>query len=74
MEENGNTLAIYKLKHNIALSPGDFNELERILTSELGTREDYVREYGDTPFGLMIRRIAKLDHACCDAGFFTIYQ
>ena len=69
VEENGNTLAIYKLKHNIALSPGDFNELERILTSELGTREDYVREYGDTPFGLMIRRIAKLDHDAAMQAF-----
>ena len=35
---------------------------ERILTVELGSREDYTREYGETPFGLLIRRIAKLDH------------
>lgn len=33
-----------------------------MLTSELGSREDYEREFGDTPFGLLVRRIAKLDH------------
>ena len=62
VEEHGNTLAIHKLKHNIPLSIGDYTELERILTSELGSKEDYQREFGDTPFGLLIRKIAKLDH------------
>lgn len=66
--EHGDTLAIYKLTHNIKLAPGDYQELERVFTSELGSREDYQREYGDTPFGLLIRKIAKLDHdAAMDA-------
>lgn len=68
VNEHGDTLAIHKLTHNIPLSQGDYQELERILTSELGSREDYVREFGDTPFGLLIRKIAKLDHeAAMDA-------
>ena len=67
--ENGNTMAIHKLTHNIPLAPGDYQELERILTEELGTREDYEREYGDTPFGLLIRKIAKLDHEAAMSAF-----
>lgn len=62
VEEHRNTLAIHKLTHNIPLSIGDYTELERILTNELGSKEDYAREFKDTPFGLLIRKIAKLDH------------
>ena len=44
-------------------------ELERILTQELGDSDDYKREYGDTPFGLLIRKIAKLDHESAMSAF-----
>ena len=67
--ENGNVLAIHKLTHNIKLSEGDYQELERILTQELGSREDYQREFGDTPFGLLVRKIAKLDHEAAMKAF-----
>ena len=69
VNENGNTLAIYKLTHNIPLSVGDYRELERVLTSELGSKEDYTREFGNTPFGLLVRKIAKLDHDAAMAAF-----
>ena len=62
VNEHGNALAIYKLTHNIPLAVGDYQEMERVLTCELGSKEDYKREFGDTPFGLLIRKIAKLDH------------
>ena len=66
--EHGDTMAIHKLTHNIPLTAYDYSELQRVLTVELGSQEDYTREYGDTPFGLLIRRIAKLDHqAAMDA-------
>ena len=69
VNENGDTLAIHKLTHNIPLTDGDYQELERVLTSELGSRQDYEREFGDTPFGLLIRRIAKLDHDAAMQAF-----
>ena len=67
--EHGNTIAIHKLTHNIKLSEGDYKELERVLTSELGSKEDYRREFGDTPFGLLVRKIAKLDHEAAMQAF-----
>lgn len=69
INENGSTLAIYKLTHNILLSAGDYQELERVLTSKLGNKEDYMREFGDTPFGLLVRKIAKLDHDAAMQAF-----
>ena len=69
VNEHGNTLAIHKLTHNIPLTAGDYQELERLLTSELGSKEDYEREFGDTPFGLLIRKIAKLDHEAAMQAF-----
>ncbi len=67
--ENGNSMAIHKLTHNIPLAAADYEELERVLTEELGSREDYRREFGDTPFGLLIRKIAKLDHSAAMEAF-----
>ena len=41
VEEHSDTMAIYKINHNLPLSQGDYQELERILTCELGSKEDY---------------------------------
>jgi len=62
LEEHKNDPVIYKLNHNEPLTQEDYNELERIFTRELGNQEDYKREFKDTPFGLLVRKIAKLDH------------
>lgn len=37
VEEHKDSLAIYKLMHNNRLSEGDYRELERVLTEELGS-------------------------------------
>jgi len=68
IENNRDHVAIYKLRHNIPLTAVDYQTLERIFTGELGTAEDYKREFQDTPFGLLVRRIAKMDYqAACEA-------
>lgn len=67
--ENGNSIVIHKLTHNIPLTAGDYAELERVFTEELGSKADYEREFGDTPFGLLIRKIAKLDHNAAMEAF-----
>lgn len=69
IEENADSQAIYNLTHNIPLTKDDYKELERVLTEELGSKEDYRREYGDIQFGLLIRRIAKLDHQAAMNAF-----
>lgn len=69
VEEHKDSIAIYKLTHNKQLEEGDYKELERVLTQELGSKEDYQREFGDIPFGLLIRQIAKLDHDAAMLAF-----
>ena len=69
MEHRNDTLAIHKLTQNIPLSRGDYTELEHIFTCELGSKEDYAREFRDTPFGLLVRKVAKLDHDAAMQAF-----
>ena len=52
---------IAKLHTNKPLTPADIAELEKILWSELGTKEDYQQEYKDKPLGELVREIVGLD-------------
>lgn len=69
IEQNRDHIAIHKLRNNIPLTTGDYKALELILTGELGTIDDYRREFKDTPFGLLVRRIAKLEHEAAMGAF-----
>src|SRR5690606_34755358 len=61
IEQNKDHIAIFKLRNNMELSRSDYESLERVFTSELGTAEDYQRVFQDTPFGLLVRKVAKLE-------------
>lgn len=63
--------SIQKLLHNEPISDADYKELERIFTKELGTKEEYEVNYKDTPFGILIRKIAKMDRDAAYAAFAT---
>ncbi|GIP22906.1 DEAD/DEAH box helicase family protein [Paenibacillus sp. J22TS3] len=69
IEKNRDSLVIHKLRNNIPLTALDYESLERIFTGELGTAEDYQREFQDTPFGLLVRRIAKLEYEAAMVAF-----
>lgn len=69
INQNRDTLVIHKLIHNQPLTEGDYKQLEKILTVDLGNKEDYQREFGDTPFGLLVRKIVKLDHTAAMEAF-----
>lgn len=56
-------LSVYKLKNNKKLTETDLRELERILWTELGSKEDYIKEYGETPIGRLVRKIVGVDRA-----------
>lgn len=69
VNENKNSIVIHKLTHNQPLTAQDYHELERVLTVELGNKQDYESTFGETPFGLLVRKIAKLDHEAATAAF-----
>lgn len=60
---------IEKLHRNTPLTELEFQELERIFTEELGSADDYNRAYGETPFGILVRSVVKLDHGAVMQAF-----
>ena len=69
IQENKDNTAIYKLTHNMPMTEEDYKNLEIVLTRELGNKEDYEKNYGETPFGLLVRKIAKMDHQAAMEAF-----
>lgn len=69
IEENKHNIAIHKLRNNIPLNEADYKTLEKIFTGELGTKEDYEKSFKDTPFGLLVRRIAKMEREAALKAF-----
>ncbi|MBQ8312954.1 MAG: DEAD/DEAH box helicase family protein, partial [Clostridia bacterium] len=62
-------LVIAKLKKNVPLTQLDVETLEKILWSEVGTREDYEAEYGKKPLGEFVREIVGLDMNAAKEAF-----
>ena len=60
---------IAKLKGNVPLTSDDVKVLERILWSEVGTRQDYEAEYGKKPLGEFVREIVGLDMNAAKEAF-----
>ena len=69
IEEHRNHIAIHKLRSNVPLTETDYKALTDILTRELGSEEDYRREFGDTPMGLLVRKVAQLEHDAAMQAF-----
>ncbi|MEY8404393.1 DEAD/DEAH box helicase family protein [Oscillospiraceae bacterium 44-34] len=60
---------IAKLKGNVPLTTEDVTALERILWSEVGSRQDYEAELGAKPLGEFVREIVGLDMHAAKAAF-----
>lgn len=53
LREHQNHLVIPKLRTNKQLSKQDFLELEKILWNEIGSRDEYKKEFGDTALTML---------------------
>lgn len=60
---------IAKLKGNEPLTPLDVRALEHILWNELGTKEQYNAQYGQTPLGELVRSIVGLSQKAANEAF-----
>lgn len=61
--------AIAKLRSNIPLTADDVSELEEILWSEVGSRQDYEAEFGKKPLGEFVREIVGMDMNAAKQAF-----
>lgn len=69
IEENKNTLAIFKLTHNKPITDAELAELQNIFLKQLGNKADYAKEFGATPLGILIRNIAGMDKMAVREAF-----
>ncbi len=60
---------IAKLRGNVPLTAGDVDALERILWSEVGTRQEYEEECGQKPLGEFVRELVGLDMNAAKTAF-----
>lgn len=61
IRQHTDNVVISKLKTNVPLTQDDVEQLEKILWQDIGTRQDYIREYGNKPLGEFVRGIVGLD-------------
>ena len=61
--------AIAKLKSNQPLTSEEIKNLENIMWSEIGTKQDYEAEYGEKPLGEFVREIVGLDMTAAKEAF-----
>lgn len=69
LKEHQDNMAVRKLRNNQPLQKSDMQELEKILWQELGSKEDYTKEYGDTPVGILVRKITGMDQQAANEAF-----
>ena len=69
IRQHQDNIVISKLKKNKPLTSEDIEALEGILWSEVGTKQDYEREYGTKPLGELVREIVGLDMNAAKEAF-----
>ena len=69
IRQHQDNIVISKLKKNEPLTTNDIETLEKILWSEVGTKQDYEREYGTKPLGELVREIVGLDMNAAKEAF-----
>ncbi len=69
VRQHQDNAVVAKLKSNVPLNSNDVKELEQILWSEVGTKEDYEAEFGEKPLGEFVREIVGLDMSAAKAAF-----
>lgn len=76
IREHKDHLVIHKLNTNVPITDKDLATLEEILFNdqELGTKLDYLAEYGEQPLGSFIRSIIGLDVKSANEVFSEFIQ
>jgi type I restriction enzyme R subunit len=61
--ENQHHLVIHKLKMNIPITKAELEDLEEMLfeQGELGTKNDFIKAFGEQPLGKFVRSIVGMD-------------
>jgi type I restriction enzyme R subunit len=74
LKQHSNHITIHKIRNNIQITKVELGELERMLfeQGELGTKDEFVKAYGQQPLGKFIRGIVGLDANAAKLAFGKI--
>lgn len=76
IRDNKHNLIISKLSSNKPITASELNHLEKILFdgADRGTKDDFIKEFGDAPLGVFIRSILGLDAKAAQDAFAEFLQ
>ena len=76
IRKNKNHLTIHKLCNNISITKSELDSLEKILFIEsvAGTKQEFVKQYGEKPLGTFIRSITGLEQTALNEAFAAFLQ
>ena len=69
LREHQNDMVIYKLRSNKPLTEEDIQYFEKILWQDLGTKQEYEKEYGNEPLLKLVSRTVGLDPQAANEVF-----
>lgn len=69
LQEHQDDMVVYKLRNNKELVNEDIKHLEKILWEELGSKEDYIKEFGERPLLVLVSSLVGLDVNAANAAF-----
>jgi len=74
LKEQRNHITIHKLTNNIQITNSELEELEKLLFEQgaIGTKEEFIKAYGERPIGQFIRGILGLDVNAAKLAFGEI--
>jgi type I restriction enzyme R subunit len=74
LKEHRSDLTIHKLRNNVPITRDELQQLERILFEQgsIGTKEEFIKAYGEQPLGRFIRSIVGLDTNAAKLAFSEI--
>jgi type I restriction enzyme R subunit len=74
LREQSNNITIHKIRNNQPITKAELQALENMLFEQgnLGTKEEFIKAYGEQPFGKFIRSILGLEAQAAKQAFAEI--
>ncbi len=69
LNEHRDEIVIFKLRNNRKMTKEDIQRLEEVLWQELGTEEEYHKEFGDEPLVKLVAKLVGLERAAANEYF-----
>ncbi|WP_298839040.1 DEAD/DEAH box helicase family protein [Clostridium sp.] len=69
LHEHKDELAIFKLRNNKRLTKQNLTSLEDLMWTQLGSHDDYKKEFGEMPVNKLVRKIVGLDRLAANEAF-----